>query len=909
MTSPKQQSAKEPQPYAQFWRCDLQCHSPLEPEFKPGVSRDDKAAVTGAAKRYVDAAVERGLDAIAVTDHNSVAFLKELVAAATGRLVIFPGIEVSAADGYHLLVIFEIGTRPAVIQEFLAKIGIKAGEERGPQGEPVCAEDGWSWGKILDEVARRSDAIAIAPHVRSGKGILKSSIAGEVKARNWKHPHLYAIEDNRKSLIPKGSMTDKVMLNELDDYRRVRVPARVWGSDCKSYDGLGSECTFIKMTEPSIEGLRQAFLDPGSRIRHPEDFQLHARDRILRVSWQAGFLSEQEVVFSEQLSCLIGGKGTGKSTVIESVRFALGKEHVDQPLASQYEGLLESALPRGTKVTLEVARRDGSRYTVSRTEPYEAEVSDETGVAVDIPAIDTIDPTILSQGEILSIARRPTSHLALLDAFLEDELSALQDTQEKIGRDLARNRSQFVEAIEERESLAEDRSEIIRLKEAKKAYDKRGLSARTEQRRALDREERLVKEAIEAASEAEAELAGLEEEVELPDLLVDRDLPHHELWKPLHKRWLKAAKVVADLRTKGAILYEGLAEELRQITASESEWVKSIARQREEVSAVYRELQEEYPDLDLAQFDRLDRALEELQSRIDDGAGIEAQISKLSGKRRKLLRRLRENRRDQFLLRNELAAGLNEALVGSVRIDVEFLGDRDSTLEHLLELKSGVRREALKRIVEHDDFTPERLGETLGKGAEATAATFDITEGQASTLISKTSIAHRLQLEELLIPERVVINFNTSRRGDDPRYRNLLNVSVGQKATCVLLILLAQDGPPLIVDQPEDDLDNRFVYDDIVKRLRDVKDKRQLILSTHNANIPVLGDAELIAVMDTEERSGRTAGVVSDLGSIDSASIRRSVTHILEGGRRAFRRRQEKYGAPGLDEDEQVGKT
>lgn len=149
MTSPNRHSAKVPQPYAQFWCCDLQCHSPFEPEFKPGVSRDNKAEVADAAKRYVDTAVERGLDAIAITDHNSIAFIKDLTAAATGRLVIFPGIEISAADGYHQLVIFEVGTRPASMQEFLARLGIKAGEERGPQGEPVCAEDGWSWGKSL----------------------------------------------------------------------------------------------------------------------------------------------------------------------------------------------------------------------------------------------------------------------------------------------------------------------------------------------------------------------------------------------------------------------------------------------------------------------------------------------------------------------------------------------------------------------------------------------------------------------------------------------------------------------------------------------------------------------------------------------------------------------------------------
>jgi ABC-type cobalamin/Fe3+-siderophores transport system ATPase subunit len=149
----------------------------------------------------------------------------------------------------------------------------------------------------------------------------------------------------------------------------------------------------------------------------------------------------------------------------------------------------------------------------------------------------------------------------------------------------------------------------------------------------------------------------------------------------------------------------------------------------------------------------------------------------------------------------------------------------------------------------------------------------------------------------------VAISFNTSRRGEPPRHRNLLNVSVGQKATCILLILLAQDGPPLIVDQPEDDLDNRFIYDDIVERLREVKDRRQLILSTHNANIPVLGDAELIVVMDTEERSGRTGGTIAERGSIDAGVVRHSVTQILEGGSDAFRRRREKYGVTEPERD------
>jgi predicted metal-dependent phosphoesterase TrpH len=101
---------KNVQPFAQFWCCDLQTHSPLEPEFSPGVDRADTDAVAAAAEKFVEYALEAGLDALAITDHNSVAFVGPLTKAAEGKLTIFPGVEISAADGYHLLAIFEPDT-------------------------------------------------------------------------------------------------------------------------------------------------------------------------------------------------------------------------------------------------------------------------------------------------------------------------------------------------------------------------------------------------------------------------------------------------------------------------------------------------------------------------------------------------------------------------------------------------------------------------------------------------------------------------------------------------------------------------------------------------------------------------------------------------------------------------------
>jgi len=141
---------------------------------------------------------------------------------------------------------------------------------------------------------------------------------------------------------------------------------------------------------------------------------------------------------------------------------------------------------------------------------------------------------------------------------------------------------------------------------------------------------------------------------------------------------------------------------------------------------------------------------------------------------------------------------------------------------------------------------------------------------------------------QTLFPEDIIdIELNV-----EGEYKQLDKLSAGQKATAILLLLFAQEDRILILDQPEEDLDNRFIYDDIVKILRKMKGRRQMIIATHNANIPVLGDSELILVLDAKENKC----YIIDEGSIDKKSIQQHVKSIMEGGEEAFRRRAEKYG-------------
>ena len=155
-----------------------------------------------------------------------------------------------------------------------------------------------------------------------------------------------------------------------------------------------------------------------------------------------------------------------------------------------------------------------------------------------------------------------------------------------------------------------------------------------------------------------------------------------------------------------------------------------------------------------------------------------------------------------------------------------------------------------------------------------------------------------MRIEELELPATTEIELNTASEDEPPVWQTLQALSTGQKATAVLLLLLLESEAPLVVDQPEDDLDNRFITEGVVPIMRQEKRRRQFVLSTHNANIPVLGDAELILGLSAtgEAREGRARIAPEHMGSIDSDPVRELVEEILEGGKAAFEMRRSKYG-------------
>lgn len=229
-------------------------------------------------------------------------------------------------------------------------------------------------------------------------------------------------------------------------------------------------------------------------------------------------------------------------------------------------------------------------------------------------------------------------------------------------------------------------------------------------------------------------------------------------------------------------------------------------------------------------------------------------------------------------------------------ITVDQREDIDSALELINSTISG-RKDKIRSAIESDGFTlPDFINDlrkAYSENDDSGLVQRGITEAQRSSLIAQGKYLVR-RLEHITPQISLSILLNTAEVGSKGNFKKLSQLSKGQRATALLLILLADSAKPLVIDQPEDDLDNRFVYDGVVKQLRKLKGRRQIIAATHNANIPVLGDAELVLTLQAS--SDHAELDLDTVGSLDIVSVRKNIENILEGGAEAFSSRRRIYG-------------
>lgn len=883
---------------AVFHRCALQ----VNPHHYAGTYRGEDSGGTAVeyARAMVQKAADLGISVLAITDHNHVGGVPDFRAAADGVNVhIFPGFELASSEGVHVLCIYPPETEQGQLERYLGEFGIRNTAPSSDLADKTFVE-------VLARV-REQGGIAVGAHVTNDGGLFQK-LDGQARVRSWRSEDLAAIQ------IP-GPIEDLphdvrlIVQNKNTDYARPHAAAEdlavaaVNAKDVATPDGLEdkSASCWIKMSDVSIEGLRQAFLDPASRIRlNPGDGALEPEEHaeLLAMAWVGGFLDGALVRFNPNLNVLIGGRGAGKSTVIESIRAVLGVDPIGDEARKSHEGIVRHVVKSGTKISLlvRVCRPSACVYRIERTLPNPPIVRDASGEVSNLSPANVLQGIeIFGQHEISELTKSREKRTRLLDRFLERDDAAPRRRSDFLSA-LEKNRRALLDARAELKQIDDRLAALPRLEETLKRFQEAGLEKKLKEKSLLVREERLLASIPERLAPFRECAESLAHELPIDRVFVSpralADLPGGELLAGLDD-------VLVDLEQELQRALHSLEGALQKadegIKSVRSRWASRRQAVEDEYEEILRELQKR--SVDGEEFIRLQRQIEELRPLRERRAVVERAESEHVARRRQLLASWEDYKAEEFRRLDRAARKVSRKLRDRVQVEVTPSGNRDPLFELLREEVGGRLSEAVDCLRKQEDLSLCTFVEACRSGAEAVQRSYGVPSGQASALATAPPEA-LMRIEELELPATLSIRLNTAPAGDPPGWQDLEDLSTGQKATAVLLLLLLESDAPLVVDQPEDDLDNRFITEGIVPRMRKEKLRRQFLFSTHNANIPVLGDAELILGLSAKgEAEGGQAQVAPEhMGSIDSPSVRGLVEEILEGGREAFERRRRKYG-------------
>ena len=873
---------------ARFYRCALQVNPFAY------LARHQKKTTFHSEKEYNDAVIETcidfGIEVIGVTDHYRVKDSIGLVQTARDAgLWAFSGFEAVTKDGVHFLCLFD-SVMDDRLERIIGQCGIHDHDQASPTGSLDCIE--------LLEASRGWGAACIAAHVGARKGGLLRMLSGQTRINVWTSPDMLAcalpgpVEDAPVELRA-------ILQNKDNQYKRPRKVAVINCSDVNDPKDLkkqGASC-FIKMSEVSVEAFRQAFLDPESRIRLHSDPQPEPHSEFLEMSWEGGFLENTSVRFNSNLNVLVGGRGAGKSTMIESLRYVIGLEPLGEEARKAHEGVIRHVLRPGTKISLVVRshRPSERRYTIERTVPNPPIVKDETGEVLTLLPSDVVPGTeMFGQHEISELTKSGEKLTLLLKRFVDSDPS-LSGRKAKIRLELGKARSRIVDVKREMKMLEEQLAALPGLEETQDRFQEVGLEEQLGEKSSLIREEILfsnVERRLEPFRTLQSELMeGLPIDTAFVSAKAVAGLPNAGIMAEVEEN---LETLSTQLKAVAEQLGTILSEAERATVNTKLRWEERRKSIEEAYEKLLRDLQKS--NVDGAEFIQLKQQIEELRPLQDKTENLKRDLLAHETHRRNLLSEWEDIKAHEYREIRKAGRKVSNKLPNRVRVEVLMAGDRTPLEETLREL-GGNLAAAFSRLREHDQLSLPEFTGSCREGKESLMKKYNFPPGAAER-IAQAETDLLMKIEELELPATTQIELNTAADGESPHWQSLDALSTGQKATAVLLLLLLESEAPLVVDQPEDDLDNRFITESVVPIMRQEKRRRQFVFSTHNANIPVLGDAELILGLAAsgEAKDGRAKIAREHMGSIDSKSVRELVEDILEGGKDAFEIRRSKYG-------------
>lgn len=878
---------------AHFYRGDLHIHS-----YQASHDVSDSSMTPQA---IVDTAVRENLQIIAVADHNEIGNVQATVSAgALSHILVVPAIELSTPEG-HLLCYFQ--TAEALAQ-FHGRLDLA---DRGLSNSR-CRNAMYA---CLDMV-KALGGFCVLAHVDGGNGLETNDPGGSPhKTDIICHAALLGIELSSAASQVRYAPDDPDHVRAHIGKQRIerlglgerQYLARILSSDSHTLNALGRNAsqdrklTRYKMASPSFDGLRHALEEGDSRIRLEDEIPT-ATPFILGATIGGGFLKGQSIHFSRNLNCIIGGRGTGKSTTFEAVRCLTGTESGADVVDSE-------VWPH--QLHLFWQDEAGQRHVLSRAIGESLSNLDDP---IDGPIAFELD--CFGQGEAARVREQakgdPLALMKYLDTFTRVE-DAIEE--ERILRDnLQEQRSKIVDAEKNVAAIPQTQRSLAVVQQQLAAFEAAKGADVIKMQRSLATE----KAKKENLTEQLIELKQLAQDVSLTEMTTT--LRSIVGTGDIVTGKAEAAEIVLaidEFAEKVQLAKDSIAVAYTKLhsatVASIGRWTAKERPIRDDIEAKRLALETQGIKLDMSHVAKLTAEEAKQKKSLADLKTWEPHLKTLRSQYATTLANRWQARKKVASLRQAYAIKASRALA-------EVLSDLQVKLQYV---ESGFAEEAVSiiatalswRTVNHpkarvivERLTVPGLLDAIAKSQTATLTSIRVEDNvqqfssaEAKEIITKLGeVSVRAALEECHVDD--LPRLTVTRRVEDGAsvkfvQRDFSQLSLGQQQSVLLALILSSDSKrPLIIDQPEDNLDSEFIFHTFVPVLRRAKERRQVIIVTHNANISVLGDAEQLIVF----KSNSDHSKIVARGSIDDSGARDAACKILEGAREAFTRRAKIYG-------------
>lgn len=879
---------ESPFPHGNRWvRADFHLHTRQDKEFD---YRGEPSAFTGA---FVDRLEQEGVGVGVITNHNKFDCeeFKSLRKAAKKRgIFLLPGVELSVndgANGIHALIVFE---RNAWAKE---KDWINPFLESAFHGTDVTdrgnenARCSWSLTTLLEELhkAREKhgrDSFVILAHVEDRCGFFNELDGGRVG--EFGKQALF-----RENVLGFQKVRTRDKEKDWKQWLGEPLPPAVEGSDPKDLSKVGQahktggqeQRCYLHIGAHTFEAVKLALLNHRHRVSTAPQEVTHPHVLSMEVEGSGTDGVRFNWALSSGLNNLIGIRGSGKSTVLELLRYGLGVElrgrwTTNPPDETYKTSLVKEHVGSGGKITMRVRGPGGKEYEVKRIFGELPKVFQNGQLTQNLRPNGGLLKVLYFGQKDLSELGKENRNTDLIEKFYSDELREVREkTEPKVQavRDVVLKLSRQETSVGKKDELLERKAKV---EESLKVFQEHKVAEKLAKQVAYNTDIAALQETADWLEELASAADDLQtEHAERLNALLELSSKENPEEIQAAKTALKpASDLLADLvsRVSGLRAAKQTVEDIRSKVEKKREGLD------EEFAAVRRQIQ--LPEVNPDTYVELQKQLREAKQSLEDLSRDETKRRQTAKELETTLTELREAWHEEFKRLDESIRALNERKL-PIALELQYRGNKVIFENFLKEFfkGTGVQGATIERLAK--EFVDGiDIYQELQKGGDRWKDVVKVSSTQ-----QKLEERIRQKLADFLtfrVPDRLELSLHG---------KQLARHSLGQRTSALVLFLLERgDYDLLLIDQPEDDLDNQTIYQDVIQRLLELKSKHQFVFATHNANIPVLGESEMVASCSFEE-----SGLSLRTGSTDHPTIQRDIISVMEGGKDAFALRNRIY--------------